>query len=938
MHFQLSLKRAWTALVMFAVIVPFTFVLTWYGMEIYQKSLAEALLKASHTNELLGAQIEAELNRFKTLLENKSDPLVKLIDTAEPAKNVLDMNRYLTVILEREPLISHVSIISASGKYITSANPFNEENGNKITSYQEIVSVIQGQIFLGTNSAPELAIPLADRVYIGTSRTHKDAVTLIVSVPIGKPAKGVLLALIRVDEIWLNKMQSNSLNEPNQSYNYILDRRGVLLTRLGQSQFQSGDIMTSFPIVRAALIQRNWPPHDSFRGVMNTLVYGSITPIPLLGWSLVSEVPIAQIIEPARKAIIYILMMTLFSLSFFIWVVLFLIKKTIAPIQHTIESCQRVSEGDYQYKPKHSNIIELNTLTNSFKIMVASREYAEQEVKNSEAKFRGIIESSMDGVLLVNEQGIIELVNHSLISLSGYSAQELVGQPIGMLVPARFKQHEQLRKHYMTQPTTRPMGLISDLVLLRKNGTEVSVEISLNPANMQNTKIVAAMVKDVSARKAAETKILHQAHYDFLTGLANRFLSLDRLSHLLPQAKRNNTLIAILFIDLDDFKKVNDTLGHESGDKLLIESAKRLLGAVRDCDTVGRLGGDEFIVLLSEIDNIATAQSIVDTLLSRIRDPYIIDGRELMMTSSLGISIYPNDGVEVSELLRHADSAMYHAKSIGRNSYSYYTADMNQLVARRLAIEEQLHGALARGEFQVHYQPKIDLSTGGIMGAEALLRWKNPALGQVTPDEFIPIAEITGLILEIGEYVLTEAMKATEKWQTIVGEQFHIAINISPRQFREAELVPFIDKTMKTFNIPAQGLELEITEGVLVSGHHNIDDALAAIHTLGIGIAMDDFGTGYSSLSHLRKYPFTVLKIDRSFINDIMVDPSDKELTNAAIAMSHALNMKVVAEGIETEEQLIALKQMKCDFGQGDFIGKPMPEDDLTQILEATAN
>ena len=440
---------------------------------------------------------------------------------------------------------------------------------------------------------------------------------------------------------------------------------------------------------------------------------------------------------------------------------------------------------------------------------------------------------------------------------------------------------------------------------------------------------------DITDKKNAETIMLHQAHFDVLTDLPNRFLSLDRLSQLLNDARRNNKLVAVLFLDLDDFKKINDSLGHEAGDKLLIDTSKRLCRAVRNRDTVGRLGGDEFIILLEGIKKSGDISSVAKELIGQFRKAFNIDGRELIMTASVGIAVFPENGEDASLLLRNADSAMYHAKEQGRNTFSYFTDAMNLEVSRRFALEEQMYGALDRGEFEVFYQPQVDVVSGHILGAEALLRWHNQTLGNVTPDEFIPIAEQTGAIIPIGKFVLTEALKNTAHWQQISCQAFRIAVNLSPRQFRDPELVTQVKESVAHFDISLESLELEITEGVLMSGHNYIDEALKALSKLGISIAMDDFGTGYSSLSYLRNYPFNVLKIDRSFVNDITVDSSDRELINAAIAMAHGLNLKVVAEGVETKEQLDVLKTMGCDYAQGYLFGKPMPASDMTAMVKS---
>lgn len=451
---------------------------------------------------------------------------------------------------------------------------------------------------------------------------------------------------------------------------------------------------------------------------------------------------------------------------------------------------------------------------------------------------------------------------------------------------------------------------------------------------MKTSRANRALRTEIGERKLAEEKILHQAHYDSLTELPNRLLSLDRLSQLLKEAQRDDEKVVVMFLDLDDFKKVNDTLGHETGDKLLIEAAERLNKVVRKGDTVGRLGGDEFIILLGGLQDAADARSVAENLLSAFRDAFKIDGRQLVLTTSVGIAVYPDDGSIPSELLRNADSAMYCSKEMGRNTYSYFTDEMNRQVSRRLTIEEHMHGALERGEFSVNYQPQVDIESGEIVSAEALLRWENPVLGKVPPSEFIPIAEQNGFIVPIGQFVLIEAVSMGRVWQQQTNLPFKIAINLSPRQFRDPGLVRFIGETLRTYEMSPPSLELEITEGVLMDASSAVNTALSNLNDLGVSIAMDDFGTGYSSINYLRNYPFDILKIDRSFVKDISDDPAARELINAVISMSHSLGLKVVAEGVETEEHVVYLASKGCEIGQGYFFSKPVSSGDMTEIIE----
>ena len=438
----------------------------------------------------------------------------------------------------------------------------------------------------------------------------------------------------------------------------------------------------------------------------------------------------------------------------------------------------------------------------------------------------------------------------------------------------------------------------------------------------------------VRNQRRRENRLIYQAHFDALTDLPNRFLALNQLEQLLKQAQQHDHKVAVLFLDLDDFKKVNDSLGHEVGDQILMEAAQRLRDSVRSDDTVARLGGDEFVVMLGGIKSAHDAQSIAEKLLNQFQTPYQWGHRELVLTASIGISIYPDDGDCQAELMRNADSAMYYSKRQGRNVYHFFTNTMNQNATRRLLLEEQLRGALERDELSLCYQPLIDVAAGTMTGVEALLRWHNPVLGAVSPDEFIPIAEQSGLIVPIGRYVIEKALSCAARWQERYRWNLKISVNLSPRQFRDPTLLPYIEKTLAETGVSSDSLELEITEGVLISSHPDIELSLNALNELGVSIAMDDFGTGYSSLSYLRRYPFDTLKIDRSFVSDITIDPQDRELVNAVIAMAHSLGLTVVAEGVENEAELNYLNTRGCDLAQGYLFSRPLTELDLVNWAE----
>ena len=558
-----------------------------------------------------------------------------------------------------------------------------------------------------------------------------------------------------------------------------------------------------------------------------------------------------------------------------------------------------------------------------------------EALSESERRFRGLANMLPQAICETDHTGTITYGNRKAFESFGYSIEELTSglKILNMIAPHDRERAASNAMKVLRNGEERTAG--TEYTAVRKDGSCFPVLVYSTPIMEGGEPAgMRVVVVDITVRKQQEELILHHAHFDNLTDLPNRFLALDRLTQLIKEAKRTGKRIAVLFLDLDDFKRINDALGHETGDKLLVQVAERLTKTVRDGDTIGRLGGDEFILLLGSLAEAADARPVAENLLNRFRKAFRLDNLELVLTASFGISIYPDDGDTPAELLRKADTAMYYAKGQGRNTYHYFTDTMNQDVSRRLMLEQHLHGALGRGEFYLRYQPQVKISNRAVIGFEALLRWNNPVMGNISPAEFIPIAEQTGLIVPIGRYVLTEALITAARWQKRHRQAFKIAVNLSPRQFRDPKLRQQIEDTLQQADVPYDSLVLEITEGVLMSGQSDIDDALSALSDMGVGIAMDDFGTGYSSLSYLRKYPFNILKIDRSFVNDITVDPGDRELVNAAIAMARGLGLKVIAEGVETEEQLQHLAEFGCEFAQGYLFSMPLSPEQLSEMLE----
>ena len=435
-------------------------------------------------------------------------------------------------------------------------------------------------------------------------------------------------------------------------------------------------------------------------------------------------------------------------------------------------------------------------------------------------------------------------------------------------------------------------------------------------------------------RKRNEDRVNHMAYHDDLTALPNRSMLNQRLDQALSRHRRAGTRLAVLYMDLDRFKVINDSLGHEVGDDLLRQVASRLLAQLREGDTVARMGGDEFVVLMEDHENLGDISTCAQRLVEQLSAPYALGSKECHVTVSIGISVFPSDAKDSQALLKAADVAMYRAKEIGRNNYLYYSPSMNVHTAERLELELDLSHALERGEFLLHYQPKVEVATGLITGTEALLRWQHPLHGLIPPMDFIPLAEETGMIIPIGEWVLATACARNKAWQDQGLTNMGVAVNLSARQFADSMLLEKLTRIIGASGLDPTSLELEITESVVMSHGASAVHVLEKLKSIGVQIAIDDFGTGYSSLAYLKRFPIDTIKVDRSFIRDIPADSGDKKITRAIIAMAHSLKLKVVAEGVETADQLKFLRTHCCDAVQGYFLYRPLPEAEVADVLE----
>ena len=440
--------------------------------------------------------------------------------------------------------------------------------------------------------------------------------------------------------------------------------------------------------------------------------------------------------------------------------------------------------------------------------------------------------------------------------------------------------------------------------------------------------------REIDERKRAEETIRHQAHHDALTGLPNRVLLMDRLTQALAQARRHEQIVALMFLDLDEFKVVNDTAGHELGDELLEAVADRIKPLLREGDTFARLGGDEFALLLPAVGHMDGIAEVARRILGSLREPHLLGGREFHVPTSIGISIFPNDGEDAETLLRNADIAMYRAKDGGKDRFQLFKPAMTIDLEERVTIENDLRAAMERDEFVLHYQPQVNFNTGRVVGVEALIRWQHPDRGLVAPMEFIPVAEAIGLIRPLGEWVLRTACAQAKAWQEAGLPPLRIAVNLAARQFQQPDLPEMVSKVLEEAGLAPQWLELEITESTAMRDAEFTTLALNRLKEMGVGVSIDDFGTGYSSLGYLKRFPVNEVKIDHSFVDDIISDPDDSAIVATIIGLARILNLRVVAEGVETAEQRTFLEEMECNDMQGFLFSKPVPAEEFEKILE----
>lgn len=607
------------------------------------------------------------------------------------------------------------------------------------------------------------------------------------------------------------------------------------------------------------------------------------------------------------------------------------------------------SQGAYDFlrKPYATDelIITINNALKEKRLQKQNR-FMQQQLSESERLHRYIVNTSPDIIYILDQDGHFTFINERIESLLGFSKEEIVGKHYSFLVhhddmeQAKYVFNERRIGTRAAKNIELRLKCKDDGKSRHFNNRTLPIELSAmgmyTVEDVENNSYTGTygVARDVTERKIAEDTINFQAYHDLLTKLPNRALLHDRLSLAISQAQREDEKLAVMFLDLDRFKNINDSLGHMIGDELLQQVSLRLKDCIRAADTLARFGGDEFTLMLPKLQNgQEDASKLAEKITQTLKQPFIVDGHELYVSASIGIALYPKDGNDMNSLIKHADVAMYHVKGQGKNGYKFYSTEMNVPYIEKLSMDTGIHKALDNDEFKLVYQPQINLRTGEIVGVEALLRWDHPEHGSISPSEFIPFAEESGLIIDIGNWVLKTACMELSQWRNADLPEIRMSVNISSRQLAEDNIVKTIINTLQDYNVPGHCLELEITEHAIMSDMDSVIRKLKKLSAHNITIAIDDFGTGYSSLSYLHKLPIQTLKIDRTFLKESRINKGDNTIINTIVAMAKGLDLNVVAEGVESQAQLEYLRAIDCSEAQGFLFGKPLPPDVISQLL-----
>lgn len=921
MSLNLSLKTTWYSLILFVSVVPVLIMLVWVGSLYYQLLLEKHLLEEDFIGEIAIEHVSQEVARLRTLLVNKADPMAYLL-LRKPDKAYIDELIYKVV--KREPSIHVLLLLDKKGEIITGMESYDTHQ----TPIDERGGILAHWELSADNSLDEINHPLKGKIYTSQVIHHPEGAFFTLSVPVGPPDEPVAVLLARVDASILWKDLQPHLQKDNV-VSYLVDSHGLLLSASSHGQYEVGDSVGALPVIKSLIKHEQWQHDQVYTGLLDQQVFGSLTQENEIGLGVVTEIKREDVMKPIIKLLIKMVLVASIVILVSLWLSVHMLRRVMNPVGSISNEFKRVGEQDYSESLIRSSFNEVQSLVDGFNHMVNEIDRNQNQLKQASVVF----ESTSEGILITDVEHKIVSVNRAFSEITGYSSEEVIGKNPSFL---KSGHHDKEFYHDLWKTIKNTGEWRGEVRNKRKNGEVYTELLSINTFRDIQGELTyhIGVFSDISNIKETEDKLDYLAHYDQLTGLPNRLMCLIRMQHVFQSANRNSEQAAILFLDLDMFKTVNDSLGHAQGDILIQQVASTLSESLRSEDTVARLGGDEFVLILGSLKSRQDAALVAENTLALFARPFYIGKQEVFIGASCGISIYPDDGVDQNILLRNADSAMYRAKANGRNNYQFYTQTLTDQASERFTLETSLRQALTKNELRLYYQPQYSLADNQIIGVEALLRWNNPVLGMVSPVRFIPIAEETGLIVPIGEWVIKTACKQLSAWKKNGCPAIRMAVNLSARQFMRSGLEKVIGSILAEADLQAKELELELTESIIMHDGTTVVDTLAKLHEMGVGLSVDDFGTGYSSLSYIQRFPLDTLKIDRSFVRDITTNAKDAEMIDSIIALGHSMNLKVLAEGVETAEQLEYLKKKGCDEVQGFYFSKAVPADEIESLFK----